>query len=95
MDIKTVSKISYGSPLFATAKYVIKYNCVFTAGLGGSVGCAYDWQSGGSGFDPRQIRLHCFVEIDHEIFPSVILSLLLTQEEQLSVSGERMCTSTG
>ena len=31
-----------------------------------------------------------FVEIDHEIFSMVILS-----SPQLSVSGERMCTSTG
>ena len=35
------------------------------------------------------------MEIDHEIFSMVILSLLLIQEGQLSVSGERMCTSTG
>ena len=31
-------------------------------------------------------------EIDHEIFATVILSLPLIQEGQLSVSGERMCT---
>ena len=31
----------------------------------------------------------------HEICSTVILSLLLIQEGQLSVSGERMCTSTG
>ena len=45
-------------------------------------------------------RQHSFVEIDHEIFSMVILSLLLIQEGQLSVhsrravvqSGERMCT---
>ena len=37
-------------------------------------------------------RQHSFVEIDHEIFSMVILSLPLTQEGQLSVSGERMCT---
>ena len=36
-----------------------------------------------------------FVEIDHEIFSTVILALLLIQEGQLSVSGERMCTRTG
>ena len=30
--------------------------------------------------------------IDHEIFSTVILSLPLIQEGQLSVSGERMCT---
>ena len=35
---------------------------------------------------------HSFVEIDHEIFSTVILSLPLIQEGQLSVSGERMCT---
>ena len=32
------------------------------------------------------------VEIDHEIFSTVILSLPLSQEGELSVSGERMCT---
>ena len=32
------------------------------------------------------------MEIDHEIFSTVILSLPLIQEGQLSVSGERMCT---
>ena len=42
-------------------------------------------------FDPRRGRQHSFVEIDHEIFSRVILSLLLIQEGQLSVSGERMC----
>ena len=29
---------------------------------------------------------------DHEIFSTVILSFLLIQEEQLSVSGKRICT---
>ena len=33
---------------------------------------------------------HSFVEIDHEIFSTVILSLI--QEGQLSVSGERIGT---
>ena len=62
------------------------------AGLGGSVGCASDWRPGGQGFDPRQGWQHSFVEIDHEIFSTAILSLPLIQEGQLSVSGERMCT---
>ena len=35
---------------------------------------------------------HSFVEIDHEIFSTVILSHPLIQKGQLSVSGERMCT---
>ena len=51
-----------------------------------------DWRPGGRGFNPRQGRQHSFMEIDHEIFSTVILSLPLIQEGQLSVSGERMCT---
>ena len=43
-------------------------------------------------FNPRRGRQHFFVEIDHEIFSTVILSLPLIQEGQLSVPGERMCT---
>ena len=50
-----------------------------------------NWRPGGRGFNPRRDRQHSFVEIDHEIFSTVILSLLLIQG-QLSVSGERMCT---
>ena len=36
-----------------------------------------------------------FVEIDHEMFCMVILSLPPIQEGQVSVSGKRMCRSTG
>ena len=50
-----------------------------------------DWRPGGRGFNPRRGRQHSFVAIDHEIFSTVILSLPLIQEGQLSVSGERMC----
>ena len=51
-----------------------------------------NWRPEGHGFDPRRGRQHSFMEIDHEIFSAVILSLPLIQEGQLSVSGERMCT---
>ena len=51
-----------------------------------------DWRPGGRGFNPRRGRQHFFMEIDHEIFSTVILSLPLIQEGQLSDSGERMCT---
>ena len=50
-----------------------------------------NWRPGGHGFNPRRGRQHSFVEIDHEIFSTVILSLPI-QEGQFSVSGERMCT---
>ena len=40
-------------------------------------------------------RQHSFVEIDHEVFSTVVLSLPLILEGQLSVSPERMCTIIG
>ena len=51
-----------------------------------------NWRPGGREFNPRRGRQHSFMGIDREIFSTVILSLLLIQEGQLSVSGERMCT---
>ena len=51
-----------------------------------------DWRPGGRWFNPCRGQQHSFMEIDHEIFSRVILSLPLIQEGQLSVSGERMCT---
>ena len=62
------------------------------ASLDGAIGCASDWRLGGCGFDPHQGWQYCFMEIDHEMFSTVILSFLLIQEGQLSFSGERMCT---
>ena len=41
-----------------------------------------DWRPGGRSFNPRRGRQHSFVEIDHEIFSTVILSLPLIQEGQ-------------
>ena len=46
-----------------------------------------NWRPGGCGFNPRPGRKHFFMEIDREIFPTVILSRPLIQEGQLSVSG--------
>ena len=60
--------------------------------LGGSVWCAIRLETRRSRVHPRRGCQHSFVEIDHEIFSTVILSLPLIQEGQLSVSGERMCT---
>ena len=51
-----------------------------------------DWRPEAHGFNPRRGRQHSFMEIDHEIFSMVILSLPLIQEGQLSVSGKKMCT---
>ena len=51
-----------------------------------------DWRPGGRKFNPCRGQQHSFVEIDHEIFYTIILSLPLIQKGQLSVSAERMCT---
>ena len=47
-----------------------------------------DWRPGGRGFNPRRGRQHSFVEIDHEIFSTVILSLPLIQEGTRDVRNE-------
>ena len=39
-----------------------------------------DWRPGGRGFNPLRGRQYSFMEIDHEIFSTVILSLPLIQE---------------
>ena len=54
-----------------------------------------DWRPGGHGVNPRRGQQHSFVEIAHEIFSMVILSLLLIQEGQLSVSGIKNAHNTG
>ena len=43
----------------------------------------------------HRVRQHPFVDIVHEIYSTVILSLPQILEGQLSVSGEKMCTRTG
>ena len=45
-----------------------------------------------AGSNPPLGRQHSFLEINHRIFFTVSLSLLLIQEGQLSVSGERLRT---
>ena len=62
------------------------------AGLGGSVGCTVQLETRRSRFSPRRGQQHSFMDIDHEIFSTVILSLPLIQEGHLSVSVERMYT---
>ena len=45
-----------------------------------------------AGSTPAEVGSILSWRFDHEIFSTVILSLPLIQEGQLSVSGERMCT---
>ena len=51
-----------------------------------------DWLSVRYVFDSRQVDNILSWRFDQEIFSMVILSLLLIEEGQLSVSGERVCT---
>ena len=62
--------------------YAILRNCM-TVSLPASVAqldAPSDWRPGGRVFNPRRGQQHPFVEIDHEIFSTVILSLPLIQE---------------
>ena len=56
-----------------------------------SVECATTWHADSRRFYPH-VWQHSFVDIGHEIISTAILSLLLIQEGQLSVTCERMCT---
>ena len=67
----------------------------FLASLGGSVGCAVRMETRRSRIQPPPRSATFFVEMDHEIFSTVILSLQLIQEGQLSVSGENNVHNTG
>ena len=44
-----------------------------------------DWRPGGRGFNPCRGQQHSSVEIDHEIFSTLILSLPLIQEGRKNV----------
>ena len=72
--------------------YIVHFNSLLWPASVAQLDAPSDWRPGGRGFNPRRGRQHSFVEIDHEIFSTVVLSLPLFQEGQLSVSGERMCT---
>ena len=54
-------------------------------GRGSSIGSEFAWHASGPLFDPH-------VRLGHENISTTILPLPLIQEEQLSVTGERMCT---
>ena len=84
---------TFSSFLLETTKNDPQENHWGWDGLGGSIGCAIRLETRRSQVQtPLRYWQHSFMEIDHEIFSKVILSLLLIQEGQLSVSGERMCT---
>ena len=58
---------------------------------GSSIGSISSWYASGPEFDPY-FRYIISWRLGHEKISTAILPLLLIQEEQLSVTGERMCT---
>ena len=83
------------NPILLTLKTAITFaadNTLLVCLMVAQLDAPSDWRPGGHRFNPRRGRQHSFLKIDREIFSTVILSLPLIQEGQLSVSGERMCT---
>ena len=62
-----------------------------SAGRGSSIGGVSAWHASGPEFD-HEVRHILSWRLGHEKISAAILPLLLIQEEQLSVAGERMCT---
>ena len=60
-------------------------------GRGNSIGSESAWHASGPEFDPH-VRHILSWGLGHENISKAILPLPLIQEEQLSVTGERMCT---
>ena len=60
-------------------------------GRGSSIGSKFAWHASGPEFDPH-IRHILSWRLGHENISAAILPLPMIQEEQLSVTGERMCT---
>ena len=92
--LKDIDKMANRTDPDQTALFLLKnigLYCLLMASVA-QLDAPSDWRPGGRRFNPCRGRQHAFVEIDREIFSTVILSLPLIQEGQLSVSGERMCT---
>ena len=60
-------------------------------GRGSSIGSVFAWHANCPEFDPH-VRHILSWRLGHENISTAIFPLPLIQEEQLSVTGERMCT---
>ena len=66
--------------------------CIWArAGWGSSIGSVSAWHASGPEFDPH-VRHIVSLRLGHENISMAILPVPLIQEEQLSVTGERMYT---
>ena len=64
---------------------------LYETGRGSSIESVFAWHASGPEFDPH-VRHILSWRLGHENISTAILPLPLIQEEQLSVTGERMCT---
>ena len=78
----------YFSRDFAVLKYCLPD--IFT-GRGSAIGSEFAWHASGPEFDPH-VRHILSWRLGRENVSTAILPLPLIQGEQLSVTGERMCT---
>ena len=69
-------------------KFIVTYQNI---GRGSSIGSEFAWHASGPEFDPHAQHILSW-RLGHENISTAILPLPLIQEEQLSVTGERMCT---
>ena len=67
---------------------IISLGTLFLAGCSSSIGSMSTWHASGPEFDPMSGTFFH----GHKNISTAILPLRLIQEEQLSVTGERMCT---
>ena len=74
-------------------EYSYFYGCSikYFTGRGSSIRSESAWHASGPEFDPHVRHIHSW-RVGHENISTAILPLPLIQEEQLSVTDERMCT---
>ena len=75
-------------PIWQVFNYL---NPILFAGRSSSIGSVFAWHASGPEFNPH-VRHILLWRLGHENISTSILPLLLIQEEQLSVTGERMYT---
>ena len=77
--------------IFSSQGFFTVQNTKVGTGRGSSIGSEFAWHASGPEFDSH-VRHNFSWRLGHENISTAILPLPLIQEEQLSVTGERMCT---
>ena len=94
LNICTYAPVKFepGRPVQRPEIYRNLITAIFVStGCGSSIGSEFAWHASGPEFDPH-VRHILSWRLGHENISTAILPLSLIQEEQLSVTGERMCT---